>query len=196
MLIDATLPLVAEHGTKVTTRQIAQAAGVAEGTIFRVFPDKEALVRAVIARALDPATTLAELRSVDIGLPLRVRVLQVTAILQRRLIQVFNLMMAVRMHARPHDAEAQRGAARSANELVLGEVVRLLEPDRDQFRWPVLEVARVLRLLVFSGSHPLIADGHLLTAEEIASVILTGVLRSPGSTQTGHGIDDGGHRPC
>ena len=43
-LAQATLPLVIEHGRAVTTRQIAQAAGVAEGTIFRVFDTKDDLV--------------------------------------------------------------------------------------------------------------------------------------------------------
>ena len=44
---------------------------------------------------------------------------------------------------------------------------------------PVAEVARMLRLLTFSGSHPLITDGNPLTAEEIVSVLLDGVLRRP-----------------
>src|SRR5262245_8799950 len=97
MLIAATLPLVAQHGTKVTTRQIAQAAGVAEGTIFRVFPDKEALIRAALAQCLDPAPTLAELRRVELGLPLEQRLVEVTTILQRHLIRVFDLLIAVRL---------------------------------------------------------------------------------------------------
>src|SRR5690606_40981582 len=37
----ATVPLLVEHGAAVTTRQIADAAGVAEGTLFRAFADKD-----------------------------------------------------------------------------------------------------------------------------------------------------------
>ena len=45
---------------------------------------------------------------------------------------------------------------------------------------------RYLRLLTFSGSHPLIAEGHLLSAEDIATTVLDGVrARSTGSPTTG-----------
>jgi len=175
MLVRATLPLLIEHGSRVTTRMIAEAAGVAEGTIFRVFPDKETLVRAAIAEVFNPEPTLAELRAVDMTLPLRVRTLQVASILQRRLIRVFNLMFALRMHPPADDEETRRNTAHTANQLVLAEMVRILEPDADQLRWPVIEVARVLRLLIFSGSHPLIADGNLLQADEVTEVILDGL---------------------
>ena len=53
MIVRATLPLLLEHGEMVTTRQIADAAGIAEGTIFRAFPDKDALIAAVVDAAFD-----------------------------------------------------------------------------------------------------------------------------------------------
>jgi AcrR family transcriptional regulator len=177
-LVAATVPLLAQHGMRVTTRQIAEAAGVAEGTIFRVFPDKDALVQAAIARCFDPAGTVEELHGIDAGLPLRERLVAITTIVQRRLVQVFDLMMAVRQHPHGHPG-ARTAAAKPANDLIRAEVVRLLEPDAGAFRCPVGEVARLLRLITFSGSHPLISDGQLLTVDEIVGLLLDGVLARP-----------------
>ena len=56
-LVEATLPLLREHGRNATTRQIAEAAGIAEGTIFRVFESKEELFEAALALAFDPAAS-------------------------------------------------------------------------------------------------------------------------------------------
>ena len=70
MIIHAALPLVAEFGTAVTTAQVARAAGIGEATVFRAFADKEALLDACVAEALDVTHLLRELRSISIDQPL------------------------------------------------------------------------------------------------------------------------------
>jgi hypothetical protein len=59
-------------------------------------------------------------------------------------------------------------------------MVALIEPDSGSLRVPPQQVARVLRLLTFAGSHPHITDHQLMTPEEIVDVVLDGVLVSPG----------------
>ena len=51
----AVRPVILARGAAVTSRELAEAAGVAEGTLFRVFTDKVTLVREAVLAAVDPA---------------------------------------------------------------------------------------------------------------------------------------------
>ncbi|WP_329431854.1 TetR/AcrR family transcriptional regulator [Streptomyces sp. NBC_01280] len=69
-IVAAALPLVIEYGASVTTAKVARAAGIGEGTIFRVFDDKNALLAACMAEAARPDTTVAHLESISMDQPL------------------------------------------------------------------------------------------------------------------------------
>ncbi|MEN3264878.1 TetR/AcrR family transcriptional regulator [Pseudonocardia sp.] len=198
-IIAATLPLVLRHGAAVTTRQIAQAAGIAEGTIFRVFPDKESVVQAVVAEAFDPAPTLRELAAVDCELPFRERLTAAVTVLQDRIAGVFGLLNALGWTG-PPDREGRPAAARhpprtanptEINDAFRAAIVELIGSDECRLRVPAAELAHVLRLLVFSGTHPMIADGHQLEPEQIVAILLDGLaapLPAPPDTEE--------DRPC
>lgn len=175
-LVDVTLRLLREHGRTVTTRQIAEAAGVAEGTIFRVVDSKEELVDAAIARAFDPGELVARIEEIERDRPLRHRLVILTSIMQQRSRATFSLMRRVGLVRPPdhvHDSPEAIAWRARINDLV----VALIGDDADQLVVPVDHFVHVLRLLAFAGSHDQIADGRLLTPEQIVDTVLTGLLK-------------------
>lgn len=188
-IVDAVVPLLIEHGRGVTTRQIAEAAGIAEGTIFRVFDSKDALVDAALVEAFRPGPLLERLERIDPDQPLRARLVDLVSVLQQRFVEIFGLMRSVGMVAPPehHDSDAHSWRARAEKS-----IIALLEPDRDRLRVPPEEIVRVLRLLTFAGSHLEIADNRLLTPEEIVDVVLYGTCtdRAPSATTGRHGTPE------
>ena len=175
-IIAATRPLLMEHGRRTTTRLVAEAAGIAEGTIFRVFPSKDELFEAVLDAELDPEPFLAAVAEIDLGRPLRDRMVEVTTLLQRRFMSIFQLMIAL---AVPKPPDKLRSPA-LRHRLATQGIVTVLAPDEDAFRVPLEEVVRLLRLLTFSGSHPHISEGHQMRPADIVDVILHGTLNRGG----------------
>jgi AcrR family transcriptional regulator len=175
-LVVATLRLMREHGANLTTKQIAEAAGVAEGTIFRVVDTKDELLAAAVQRAFEPGDLVQRIEEIDPALPLEQRLLTLVAILQQRFRATFSLMNKVGLVRPPDHLHDGPGAAewRARMLLLLHGVVG---PDAGRLACPVDEFVHTLRLLTFAGSHEHIADGHLLSPEQIVSTVLHGLLR-------------------
>lgn len=190
-IIAATLPLLREHGAAVTTRQIAEAAGIAEGTIFRAFPDKETLVREAITAGFDPSTLHARLAEIDMSLDLPARLEIAVALVQTHLRKIFRLMGVMGMIAPPGEDECGPEPPRPP-EGTSGEraLQSIFDPDRDKLRCPPTEAARFLRLITFSGTHPGITDGEPLTPREIVSLLLDGIRNHPPESSPDHGTKE------
>lgn len=105
----ATVPLLEVHGAQVSTRQIAVAAGVAEGTLFRAFDDKVEILTAAAERALDPTAGVAEIDELPQAPDLAAELTQLADVMAARGRRVRRVMFAV--HAILASDEGRRAAA-------------------------------------------------------------------------------------
>jgi AcrR family transcriptional regulator len=169
-IVAATLPLFLQQGASVTTREIAQAAGIAEGTIFRVFEDKTALLEAVLDAALDPSPTNAAIEEIDAALAFEARLIAAVEILRERVLYVFNVLSAASGITR------SRAQQRSTD---LPALIAIFESEADRLSHEPTDAARILRGLTFACVHPAFGTDEPLTSEEIVAVLLDGIRRPP-----------------
>ena len=166
-IVEAVIPLLVEHGEQVTTKQIAEAAGIAEGTIFRAFTDKEELFHAALDKVLDQTTFEQAIGEIDPDQPLAARLVAATDVIQRRVVELWTILSRLGAAARHRAGHPMTDSP---------ELAALFESASEQIRIEPAAAARMLRALTLSLTHPMIV-GEPATAEEIVAVVLHGIER-------------------
>jgi AcrR family transcriptional regulator len=195
-IIDAVLPLLLENGAAVTTAEIAEAAGIAEGTIFRAFPDKASLLHEAVKATMNPLPLREALWQIPPDGPLETQLLAAARSLADYFQRVAALIGMLRgmSHGIMHPAEGvnPRRYASESLEAITADLAGIIGQHRDELRIEPARVAVALRGLVFVNTHPLFAPDDKLTIEEIVTVLLDGVsTRDHEESETVSGLLDG-----
>jgi AcrR family transcriptional regulator len=165
MIVRATLPLLLKNGEMVTTRQMAEAAGIAEGTIFRVFADKDAVIAAVLDAALDVEPLERAIEAIDRSQALDDALEAAVVILQQRVVNIWRLFST--LSSRFYDPSRRP-------PVVIEALVSLLDAHRSSLAVEPTAAARFLRALTLSVTHPMLV-GEPLPPAEIIKLFLHGV---------------------
>lgn len=182
-IVVALVPLLIERGGDVSTREIAEAAGVAEGTIFRVFADKRALMLAAAREAISPGGRQVVFDDIQAGgLPLREQIVLVAERVQDRMRVTMSVMLAVRSELMNETGPGRRQRPSGpphfiveAEENLHRRLTGLFEPHRAELGASPAAAALALRSLIVGSARPELGRAAVLTPKQIADLVLYGV---------------------
>ncbi len=181
-IVDAVTPLLLEKGAALTSREMAESAGVAEGTIFSVFPDKASVIIEAVKATMDPEPVRAALAAIPETDPLDEQLESVAAVLLQRSARVGTLVGVLRT-MKPSGAEKPEGAHRfvtESNAAILAALTELFERHTDDLRVEPGRAAVAFLGYVFANAHPLMAADEKPGAGEIVDMLLHGIARPDG----------------
>jgi AcrR family transcriptional regulator len=156
---------------------MAEAAGIAEGTIFRVFPDKQSVIIEAIKVSMDPAPVCDALDRISESAPMDSQLEVAATILLERSVRVAALvgvLRSARMTPSTPPAHARRFVAAS-NAAILASLTDLFARHADALRVAPSRAAVAFRGFIFANAHPMVAPEEETTPREIIDLVLHGV---------------------
>lgn len=171
-IIEAVTPAVLEHGVGITTRQLAEAAGVAEGTLFKAFGDKESLLTALVEQHMTDADAAGSFESDS----LEQLVATMVSVLVERMRFMFRLAMALGPIAQ-RVAEQRREDFEHSKSWIAAH----FEPFEAQLRVTPLVAAELVRTLAWAVAADGGETGPSSQTGDIVQVLLHGIIGTDAS---------------
>lgn len=169
-IVAAIVPLLIEWGPTITTKQIADAAGVAEGTIFKAFDDKDDLIGAAIDAITDPTSIEQALGEIDPAADFEAQLEEAVRLLQRRIVDIWRVHEML-----PHHPRTSRPSIQVSPGLAA-----IFANHVDRLSLDATTAALRLRAIVLALTHPLLFD-EPATPAQIVQQFLHGAGRRDGA---------------
>lgn len=177
-ILDAVTPLLVERGAAVTTSEMAQAADVAEGTIFRAFPDKATLLHEAVRATMDPVPIQEALQAIPKTTPIESQLVAAAEALAARFERITALMGMLRSlpHGEKRDTTDSHRLAADSMAAIADALAEIMAQHRNQLRTTPERAAFALRGLIFANTHQLLAAEDRMSPEEIVAILVAGIL--------------------
>jgi AcrR family transcriptional regulator len=185
-IVRSTLPLLIEHGGNVSTSQIAAAAGIAEGTVFRAFKDKRDLLVACMRAGMNSDEEVGRIGAIDLQWALHERLTEGVRAVSGYLDRIWAVGQALRaggvgpeaMQERMHGGDEKHQPGPPPELIRVSQAMsRLFDEGADDLRVDAERAVRMLLSLVFSNRMASAGFGEPIDdPAEIVDLFLHGVV--------------------
>jgi AcrR family transcriptional regulator len=185
-IVEAVIPLLLEKGSTLTSKEMAEAAGVAEGTIFSVFPDKPAVIVEAVKLTMDPTPFRVAIAEVSPAAPLEDQLTSVATVLLERSERIGTLVGVLRTlqpTGPKKPAEAHRFVMES-NAAIVAALTDLFERHSDDLRVDPGRAAVAFMGYIFANAHPLLPTGTKSDTGDFVDMLLHGIAAPDGEATT------------
>jgi AcrR family transcriptional regulator len=190
-ILQVAVPLIIEHGANVKTSEIAAAAGIAEGTLFRAFRDKRELFVECLRATLESEAEVAQIAAIDRSLPIEQRLTEAARAVSDYQTRLWSMAVALRTAGIDPRGDGEHDGPPKAMIRISGAIEALF--DADQLRVPPDLAARLLLGSVFSNRMQVEGIGTSgVELTELVDLFLHGTLRQPGGQPGGLSATDQG----
>jgi AcrR family transcriptional regulator len=192
-IVRSTLPLLIEHGGAVSTSQIAAAAGIAEGTVFRAFKDKQDLLVACMRAGMNSDEEVATIERIGLEAPLDQRLIEGVRAISGYLDRMWSVGQALRaggigpevMQRHLHGDDEPRKPGPPPELLRVSRAMsRLFDETADNLRVPPERAVQMLLGVVLTNRMQGENFGQAMSdPAEIVDIFLHGVIRTEKGNQ-------------
>jgi AcrR family transcriptional regulator len=171
-ILQAVMPLLAVRGPLVTSAEMAEAADVAQGTIFHVFGDKQAVIDAAVRSAFDLQPLVDEIQALVAERDLVTRLGAAIDLICARLTTALPLIMKCG-GSKPEFEGGEHPMVKMRVALTA-----LLQPDAASLSHPPQQLGAMLFGLCMAAAHQsLLEEQAMPKGAEIAALFLDGARR-------------------
>ena len=173
-ILTAVVPVIAEFGAATSSKQLADAAGVSEGTIFRVFDDKLALFRAVFRQEAEAAYRIDSLASQEFeNLDAVTRAIVETCV--ERIGRFMTIAPALLSALRADHGHDDFKHGEQAHVQFIRDIAALIEPFASELRVPTTAAATTIAAVATTAAHVWGLGDTALDSESAIDILLHGI---------------------